>query len=88
MAVNETAAALGGLAEGTGIPSAFQPLIDVISKIRGAIEILVGGIFGIYLILIILRWLEYKKVVKLLTQIRKEMRELNENLTGKKKKKR
>ena len=88
MAVNETiVTSLEGLVANATLPASFEPLINIISRIRGALEILVGGIFGIYLILIVLRWLEYKKVVSLLVKMSKEIHELNENLTRKKKKK-
>ena len=68
-------------------PDSFQPVIEVLTKIRGVIELLVGGIFGIYLILIILRFLEYKKVVRLLSHMNKEIHQLNQNLSRKKSKK-
>ncbi|MBW2966457.1 hypothetical protein KY342_05120 [Candidatus Woesearchaeota archaeon] len=86
MAVSEIIPTLGNATQSL-LPTSFQPIVEVLTRIRGVIEILVGGIFGIYLILIILRWLEYKKVVKLLNHINKEIHELNQNLTGKKLKK-
>ena len=68
------------------IPAVLEPLAGVISGIVGMLKPLVGGIFGLYVILVILRLLEYKRMVRLLTQIKEEIAELNKNLTGKKKK--
>ena len=65
-------------------------LIDVtnlfgatVQAIVNKINFLVGGIVGLYIILILLRWREYRTVRKLLIDVKEEIRDLNKNLTGK-----
>ena len=68
------------------LPAALEPLAGIIGSIFGVAKILVGGIFGLYLLLLISKWIEYRKFVKIMTEIKKELKELNNNLAGKKKK--
>ena len=66
----EPAGLLGGM---------FEPLTNTISFFTKFISGLVGGIFGVYLVLLYLRFKEYKKVVGLLTEIKQEIK--LENIT-------
>jgi len=74
MAVNETATVLG-------------TIIDFMTRVTGTLKVLVGGIFGLYLILLLVKWIEYKKLVRLLAGIKKEIHALNFKLSGKKEEK-
>ena len=80
MAINETII-------NAMLPTALEPLANVIGRVMGVLQILVGGIFGLYFILVLLRLLEYRRMIKHLGDIKKEIIKLNENLTGKKPKK-
>lgn len=55
----------------------LQPLIDVIQPILLKISLLIGGLFGLYLILIIARVHYERKKVHLLKDIRYNLDELN-----------
>lgn len=68
------------------VPLVLDPITTVVADLMGTLQTIVGGIFGLYVILVILRWVEYKKMVHLLKQIRNEIKHLNQTLTKKKKK--
>ncbi|MBR9691551.1 hypothetical protein GOV06_02095 [Candidatus Woesearchaeota archaeon] len=63
------------------------PVIGPIFKIFAVLQGLIGGLFGVYLVLVILRWKEYKQSVKILKSIRHELKMLNEKISFPKKKK-
>jgi hypothetical protein len=60
------------------------PLLNPIAKIFAVLQGLIGGLFGVYLILVILRWKEYRQQVKILKEIRHELKMLNEKIEFKK----
>jgi len=60
------------------------PLLNPIAKIFAVLQGLIGGLFGVYLILVILRWKEYRQQVKILNKIRHELKMLNEKIEFKK----
>ena len=60
-----------------------SPLLGPIAEIMQTLEVLVGGLFGLYLILLFLRWIEYKKQVKILKEIRIQVYEINQKLPEK-----
>jgi hypothetical protein len=70
----------------TTIPPSIESLASVIGGVIDTLRVLVGGIFGLYIIVLIFKWVEYKRLVKIITDMRKELRELNGNLKSKKKK--
>jgi hypothetical protein len=55
----------------------FQPLIDLVQPVFLKASILVGGIFGLYLILILVRIHYERKKVKILQDIRYDLDKLN-----------
>jgi hypothetical protein len=55
------------------------PLFGSISSTVHKLEILIGGVFGIYLIILYLRWKEYRTLQTLLMDIRNDIRELAEH---------
>ncbi|MEW5896237.1 MAG: hypothetical protein AB1668_00965 [Nanoarchaeota archaeon] len=57
----------------------LQPLIETIQPLIMKISVLVGGIFGLYLILSLLRVYYEAKKVKLLQAIRYDLDQLNEH---------
>ena len=63
-------------------------LIDTIAAnvqmLLGIVQYLVGGIFGLYLILVFLRWKEYRFIKKIMVEMNSELKKLNENLENKK----
>jgi hypothetical protein len=54
------------------------PLLGPIGSFVNTIKVLVGGVFGIYLIILYLRWREYRTVYRLLREIRKDIHDLAE----------
>jgi hypothetical protein len=60
-----------------GIAEGIQPLIDFFQPIFVKASLVVGGIFGVYLLLLISRVYYEKKKVKLLKDIRFNLDQLN-----------
>lgn len=58
------------------LPAALDPLVNTIKFLMNILSVFVGGIFGIYLILIILRWKEARDVRRLLKEMRDDLKEL------------
>ncbi len=56
------------------------PIIGPLTRFIDIIQYIVGGIFGIYLILVILRWYESRKLVRLMTDVKQELKSLNKHL--------
>jgi len=63
-----------------------SPLAENISKIFTLLQGLIGGLFGVYLISVIIRWREYKHLARLLDDIKHELKLLNSNAAFRKKK--
>ncbi len=53
------------------------PIGGIVTKLTELIQVLVGGIVGLYMILIILRWYEARKLSRILKDIRDDVRKLN-----------
>lgn len=53
-----------------------------VQTIVNKINFLVGGIFGIYLILVFLRWWEYRTLTRILSDIREDIIKLNKKIIG------
>ncbi len=58
------------------LPPVLDPLINTIKFLTNMLSVFVGGIFGIYLILIFLRWKEARDIRRLLKEIRNDLKEL------------
>jgi len=58
----------------------LSPVFESIHNIIESLQWLVGGMFGLYLILIFLRWREAYMVKKVLSEIRKDLRELADDI--------
>ena len=54
--------------------STIIPLLGPLGSLVNTIRVLVGGVFGIYLIILYLKWREYVVLKKMLTDIRKDLR--------------
>ncbi len=59
---------------------ALAPLFEHIRTIIQSLQWLVGGIFGLYLILIFLRWRESRMVSNILKEIRDDIKVLSEDI--------
>lgn len=62
------------------IPGSLIPLVESIRTLVSTVSWLVGGIFGIYFILLVMRWWYSRRQVKLLKQIRHLLWLQNEHL--------
>jgi uncharacterized membrane protein YgaE (UPF0421/DUF939 family) len=52
------------------------PLIEPIGTIVNTVKVFVGGMFGIYIISVYLRWREYYMMKRILTEIKQNLREI------------
>lgn len=68
----------------TLIPLTESPVVQGLGKVFGAVSVVVGGLFGLYLILIILRWKEARDVKCLLSEIRDDLKSLSNFMKKKK----
>ena len=59
---------------------ALAPLFETIRLIIQSLQWLVGGIFGLYLVLIFLRWRESRMVAQILKEIRDDLKQLTEEI--------
>lgn len=59
------------------IPGLIEPIVDVVQQTIGTISWLVGGIFGIYLILLIVRWWQNRILIRVMKDIRFDLDNLN-----------
>jgi hypothetical protein len=60
-----------------GVIEGIQPLVELVQPVFAKASILVGGIFGIYLLLLIARVHYERKKVKILQDIRYDLDKLN-----------
>lgn len=58
---------------------ALEPILGPLNQFIGIIQYLVGGIFGLYLILVVLRWYESRRLVRLMKDVRIELEKLNKH---------
>ncbi|MAG39277.1 hypothetical protein CMO90_04290 [Candidatus Woesearchaeota archaeon] len=63
------------------MPVLIQPLVNTISDAVSILKTLVGGMFGIYLLLVFLRWKEAKDLKKLLLDVKQEIKRLNRTVS-------
>jgi len=54
-----------------------ETAIGAIPSLVNTIKALVGGLFGLYVILVILRWYESKRLVSIMKDIRHDLREMS-----------
>ncbi len=54
--------------------STLFPFLGSIDSLVNTIKVLVGGVFGIYLIILYLKWREYVVLKKMLIDIRRDLR--------------
>ena len=56
--------------------STVFPLFGPIGTLVNTVKVLIGGMFGVYLIILYLRWKEYVVMKRMLGEIRQDIREL------------
>ncbi len=54
--------------------------VTAINYVLSWVKILVGGLFGLYFILVILKWYEAKQLRKIMNNLNQELVELNHNI--------
>jgi len=54
----------------------LDPMLSLLQGIMRTAEIIVGGIFGLYVILIVLRWYEARQTKKLLKKLNNTVKEM------------
>ncbi len=57
-----------------------SPLLGPLARIVETLSVLVGGIFGLYLILVIFRIIEYRKFKKLLKSMKVDIEAMSKKL--------
>jgi hypothetical protein len=58
----------------------LMPLFETVREVILSLQWLMGGIFGLYLILVFLRWRESVELKKILKEIRDDIRELSDDI--------
>jgi len=64
----------------TSIQSILNPIISTTESLTGLLKILFGGLFGLYLITVIMRFYEIRSLKKLMNDMRNEIKNLNETV--------
>ncbi len=64
----------------------LEPIIGPITQLVDIVQYIVGGIFGLYLILVILRWHESRRLANLMRDVKAELKALNKHFGVKVKK--
>ena len=59
------------------IPGIALPLLNTIQSLIGTVSYIVGGIFGVYLILLLVRWWQNRIVIRLLKDIKYNLDQQN-----------
>lgn len=72
MVINETIA-----------PSTLGPIVEFMGKFTDTVQALVGGVIGLWLILIFLRWYEYKRLRTVMVEIKHQLVRLNSHFGAK-----
>lgn len=62
------------------LPPLFEPVVETIQGFVNIVQVLVGGIFGLYLILVILRWREARQLKKVMKEVKDELKLLNRSI--------
>jgi hypothetical protein len=76
-------------AELGGVNATMQivdPLVQSVRFLVGFLNIILGGIFGVYLIMAYINWKKSRDIIKLLRDIKLEIKHINVNLEKQKKK--
>ena len=55
----------------------LEPAFEAIQQMFGTIKYLIGGVFGVYVFLFIIRLIDIKKSIKIRTKMLKEMKLTN-----------
>ena len=64
-------------------PSAFGTIAEVMARFTDTVQGLVGGVIGLWLILIFLRWYEYKRLRNVMVEIKDQLVRLNSHFGAK-----
>jgi hypothetical protein len=76
-------------AELGGVNATMQivdPLVQSVRFLINFLNIILGGIFGVYLIMAYINWKKSRDIVKLLRDIKSEIKQVNANFAKQKKK--
>ena len=55
---------------------AIVPLINTMELVMGFVKLFIGGVFGLYILLLIVKWLESRKVKKILKKVSEDMEDI------------
>jgi len=64
------------------VPFILEPVAGSIQSFVNIVQLFVGGLFGLYLILVILRWIEARQLKKLMKEMKDELRLLHTAITN------
>ena len=59
------------------VPGVLEPIVTALQSVINLTKFLVGGLFGLYLIFVIMNWWQGRVKLRLLREIRDDMDELN-----------
>jgi len=62
------------------LPEYLEELVLLVRNTIGAVSWILGGLFGLYIILLVIKWRQNKKIIHLLRDIRHNLLQLNKKL--------
>lgn len=66
------------------IPTPLEPVVQLVQKFFAITSTLLGGLFGLYLIFMVVRFIQDRKIIKKLDNIKNEIKEIRAKLERKK----
>lgn len=63
------------------LPPVLDPIFGSVRSLIGWLNIVLGGIFGLYLIIVYINWKKSRELVRLLKDVKSEIKLLNNNIT-------
>jgi hypothetical protein len=59
------------------LPPLLEPVAESIHVLVNSIQFILGGLFGLYLVMVVLRWYNDRKLIKLVAQVRDEVQAIS-----------
>ncbi|MBC8501165.1 MAG: hypothetical protein H8D38_05395 [DPANN group archaeon] len=63
------------------IPTLIEPVANMVGGVINLLKTAIGGIFGLYVLLVILRWKEARDMKKILLEVKEQIAKLNKTVT-------
>ncbi|NQU98185.1 hypothetical protein HQ533_01855 [Candidatus Woesearchaeota archaeon] len=63
------------------IPTLIEPVVNMIGSAMNLLKTAIGGIFGLYVLLVILRWKEARDMKRILLEVKNQIEKLNKTVS-------